>query len=95
MRSRHPKNIEPAEWVVATTDRLQPETVGLEPFEIDALCESHVRSSLDTECQRRVARTAYEFGTDNRAVEDVLRVLLRDALLTIASPLRAQPPTTG
>ena len=73
--------IEPAEWVSATTQELRPETNGLEPFEIDALCQRHVGSSLDTEWQRRVARTAYELGTDNRSVEDVLRVLLREALL--------------
>ena len=84
--------IEPAEWVRATTERLRPETKGLEPFEIDALCQGHVGSSLDTEWHRRVARTAYEAGTDNRAVEDVLRVLLRDALLASASPPPNQPP---
>ena len=87
--------IEPAEWVTVTRERLRPETDGLEPFEIDALCQRHVGSSLDTEWQRRVARTAYELGTDNRAVEDVLRVLLRDALLASASPAPTQPPTTG
>ena len=85
--------IEPAEWVSATTQQLRPETDGLEPFEIDALCQRHVGSSLDTEWQRRVARTAYELGTDNRAVEDVLRVLLRDALLASASPAAAEAPT--
>ena len=87
--------IEPAEWVAVTRKRLRPETDGLEPFEIDALCQRHVGSSLDTEWQGRVARTAYELGTDNRAVEDVLRVLLRDALLASASPAPTQPPTTG
>ena len=62
--------IEPAAWIAATAERLRPETNGLEPFEIDALCQRHVGSSLDTEWQRHVARTAYELGTDNRAVED-------------------------
>ena len=84
--------IEPAEWVRTTTERLRSETKGLEPFEIDALCQGHVGSSLDMEWHRRVARTAYEAGTDNRAVEDVLRVLLRDALLASASPPPNQPP---
>ena len=83
--------IEPAAWIAATAERLRPETDGLEPFEIDALCQRHVGSSLDTEWQRRVARTAYELGTDNRAVEDVLRVLLRDALLSTANPPPHQP----
>ena len=87
--------IEPAKWVAATTERLRPETDGLEPFEVDALCQRHVESSLDTEWQRRVARTAYELGTDNRAVEDVLRVLLRDALLSTASPPPTQPAKTA
>ena len=83
--------IEPAAWTAATAERLRPETDGLEPFEIDALCQQHVGSSLDTEWQRRVARTAYELGTDNRAVEDVLRVLLRDALLGTTNPPPHQP----
>ena len=87
--------IEPAEWVTVTRERLLPETDGLEPFEIDALCQRHIGSSLDTEWQRRVARTAYELATDKQAVEDVLRVLLRDALLASASPAPTQPPTTG
>ena len=85
--------IEPAEWLAASTERLRPEADGLEPFEVDALCQRHVESSLDTEWQRRVARTAYELGIDNRAVEDVLRVLLRDALLANASPPAAEAPT--
>ncbi len=84
-------SIEPADWVAATAEQLRGETEGLEPFEVDALCERHVRSSLDGEWQRRVARTAYEFGTDNRAVEDVLRVLLREALLATANPPPAEP----
>ena len=84
--------IEPAEWVAVTRERLRPESDGLEPFEIDALCRRHVGSCLDTEWQRRVARTAYELGTDNRAVEEVLRVLLRDALVASASPPPNQPP---
>ena len=87
--------IEPAEWIAATAERLQPETDGLEPFEIDALCQRHVGTRLDTEWQRRVARTAYEFGTDNRAVEDVLRVLLRDALLGAANPAPHRPSRTA
>ena len=83
----------PGEWVVATAGRLRPETDGLEPFEIDALCDEYVRNRLDEEWRRRVARAAYEFGSDDRAVGDVLRILLRDALLatpnTPPNPQRA------
>lgn len=83
----------PGEWVVATAERLRPETDGLEPFEIDALCDEYVRNRLDKEWRRRVARAAYEFGSDDRAVGDVLRILLRDALLatpnTPPNPQRA------
>ena len=83
----------PGEWVVATAGRLRPETDGLEPFEIDALCDEYVRNRLDKEWRRRVARAAYEFGSDDRAVGDVLRILLRDALLatpnTPPNPQRA------
>ena len=77
-------SLDPGEWVAVAAHEVRPRTIGLEPFEIDALCQEHVRNSLDTEWQRRVARTAYEFGSDTRAVEDVLRIVLRDALLTPA-----------
>ena len=74
--------LDPAEWIAATAEELRPETAGLEPFEIDALCQEYVGKNLDSEWQRRVARAAYEFGSDDLAVQDVLRILLRDALLT-------------
>ncbi len=73
--------LKPEKWVAATAERLRPETDGLEPFEIDALCDEYVRNRLDKEWRRQVARAAYEFGSDDRAVGDVLRILLRDALL--------------
>ena len=73
--------LKPGKWVAATAERLRPETDGLEPFEIDALCDEYVRNRLDKEWRRQVARAAYEFGSDDRAVGDVLRILLRDALL--------------
>ena len=82
-------SLDPGEWIAATTEELRPRTEGLEPFEIDALCEEYVRNGLDREWQRRVARAAYEFGSDDRAVGDVLRVLLREALVTGAET----PPT--
>ena len=74
-------DLKPGKWVAATAERLRPETDGLEPFEIDALCDEYVRNRLDKEWRRQVARAAYEFGSDDRAVGDVLRILLRDALL--------------
>ena len=77
-------SLNPAEWIAATAEELRPKTEGLEPFEIDALCQEYVRNGLDSEWQRRVALAAYEFGSDDRAVGDVLRILLRDALLTRA-----------
>ena len=80
-RKRIEARLDPAEWIAATAEELLPKTEGLEPFEIDALCDDHVRNRLDIEWQRRVARAVYEFGSDERAVGDVLRILLRDALL--------------
>ena len=77
--------------MTATAKQLRPQTKGLEPFEVDALCGKHIESSLDTEWQRRVARTAYEPGTNARAVEDVLRVILRNALLQRDEP-SSNPP---
>ena len=87
--------IEPGEWVAASREQLRPETEGLEPFEIDALCQRHIETNLDTEWQRRIARTAYEVGTDNQAVVDVLRVLLREALLHQRETASSPPPRTA
>ena len=75
-------SLEPTEWIAATAEQMRPRAAGLEPFEIDALCQEYVRNSLDDEWRHRVLRAVYEFGSDERAVEDVLRILLRDALLT-------------
>ena len=86
-------HLDPDEWAAGTAQKLRPETVGLEPFEIDALCREHVRTRLDPEWQRRVARTAYECGSGKRAVEDVLHIVLRDALLAPAGAPPDDPPT--
>ena len=86
--------LEPTEWMTAAAEELRPQTKGLEPFEIEALCGKHIESSLDTKWQRRVARTAYELGTDTRAVEDVLRVILRNALLQRDEP-SSNPPNAA
>ena len=69
------------EWIASTAEELRARTEGLEPFEIDALCNEYVRKNLDAEWHRGVARAIYEFSTDERAVGDILRILLRDALL--------------
>ena len=87
-------NLEPTEWIAATTEQLRPKTDGLEPFEIDALCQEYVRNSLDEEWRRRVLRAVYKFGSDERAVEEVLRILLRDALLTKREPPPNAPTAT-
>ena len=87
--------IEPGKWVAASREQLRPETEGLEPFEIDALCQRHIETNLDTEWQRRIARTAYEAGTDNQAVADVLRVLLREALLHQRETASGPAPRTA
>ena len=84
--------LEPTKWIAASTEKLRRQADGLEPFEVDALCQHHVETSLDTDWQRRVSRTAYELGIDNRAVEDVLRVLLRDALLAKATTAAPDAP---
>ena len=74
-------SLDAGDWIAATAEQLRPKTEGLEPFEIDELCHEYVRSSLDNEWRRRVRRAVYEFASDEPAVEMILRIRLREALL--------------
>ena len=87
-------SLDAEDWVAEQARILRPDTAGLEPFEIDQLCQKRIRQAVGggvaTEVQRKAQRIAYERGCDTHAVEDVLRILLRDALL----PEPAHPQET-
>ena len=69
-------------WAAERAQALRQQVVDKEPFEIDSYCESYVRESLDAAMTERVAKCAYEFGIKRDGVLDVLRVVLRDELLS-------------
>lgn len=63
---------------------------GKAPFEIDRFSREYVRGDeIGPELARRVAACAYELGTDESGVYDVLQVVLRDELLAL---LGHEPP---
>ena len=71
------------EWANELAPTLLGEVKGKEPFEIDEFCDTYVRDKLRENIQRRVALSAYSFGTDRKGVRSVLRVVLRKKLLEL------------
>ena len=80
--------LEADDWITKKADELRPKTAGLELFEIDQLSQDHTLGELETELKRKVDRAAYTRGCSTLAVQEVLRIRLRDALL----PEPANPP---
>ena len=74
--------MEGAAWAAGRAPSLVSEVEGFEPFEIDQFCEAYLRERLDEDDRKIVGRCAYQFGYDQPAVLSVLRVLLRDELLS-------------
>ena len=83
-------------WARELAPSLVGKVIALPPFEIDAFCEDYVQGLSETD-QRRVARCAYEIGTDRDNVLVVLRVVLRDELLvrTGRAPAEQDEAATG
>ena len=74
--------IEGAEWAAREAATLAPKAHGLPDWKIDALSGEHVNNALDAAMDLRVQACAYEHGMSTAGVRAVLRVLLRDALIT-------------
>ena len=69
------------QWATDLAPLLMARTAGMQPFEIDDFCLQYIRTEIDPEWRPRIAASAYENGIDRAAVEDVMRVVLREALL--------------
>lgn len=69
-------------WAEELAPELLDEVKGKEPFEVDEYCQKYVIERLSKEWERRVARCAYEFGTDQDGIKKVMAVVLRDKLLS-------------
>ena len=77
-------------WATERAAVAASEVTGLQPFEVDAWCQKYVADDRDERMRREIARCAYEFGIEHDGVRQVLRVVLRDALLGAAAPEMAQ-----
>ena len=71
------------EWAKTTvaSTKLRQNSLGKEPFQIDATCQSYVRNRDDGHYWEWVDQCAYNFGIDRVAVLDVLRVVLRERII--------------
>ena len=77
-------------WATERAAVVASQVTGLQPFEIDAWCQKYVADDRDERMRQEIARCAYEFGIEHDGVRQVLRVVLRDALLGAAVPEMAQ-----
>lgn len=69
-------------WAESTAPDLLPEIRGMQAFQVDAFCETYVTERLDEEWNTKVAQCAYELSVNRDSVLSVLRVVLRDRLLS-------------
>ena len=87
--------LEANEWATTIAKDLEEQLAGLQPFEIDAACAEYLEQQLDAEFSRRIAAVAYDFGISEDGVLDVLRVVLRDALLQRLGLAKPPPEDAG
>lgn len=84
------RRLDARSWATETASNLLPEVRGKQAFQVDEFCETYVQTRLSEEWKTEVARCAYELGRDRESILSVLRVVLRDELL---SRLPAEPQT--
>ena len=84
------RRLDARSWATETAANLLPEVRGKQAFQVDEFCETYVQTRLSEEWKTEVARCAYELGRDRESILSVLRVVLRDELL---SRLPAEPQT--
>ena len=71
-------------WATSLAITLVQEVADLPEFQIDAFAEMYVRDRLDDPSQIAITACAYEAGVNRDVVLEVLRVVLRDALLQLS-----------
>ena len=74
--------IEADNWAAETAPSLAERAAGEPPYKVDALCEDYIDECLDRDMRDRVAEAAYQHGMERRDVLSVLRVVLRNRLLS-------------
>ena len=82
--------IEGRAWAAREAAKLTTKAHGLPDWKIDALSVEHTDGTLDADMDERVRACAYQFGLTTADVRAVLRVLLRDALISAEG---RTPPT--
>ena len=70
------------EWAGEVAPSLTERAETEPPYKVDALCEDYVDRFLHQHMRDRVAKAAYEHGMERQDVLAVLRVVLRNRLLT-------------
>ena len=76
------KKMDAFAWAEACAMTLieQQELHDRQPYELDAIAESHVQDALDENMREHVRQCAYEYGVEEERVQALLRVVLRDAM---------------
>lgn len=69
-------------WAAELAPSLTERAAAEPPYKVDALCDDYVDRFLEQQMRDRVAEAAYEHGMECRDVLAVLRVVLRNRLLT-------------
>ena len=76
------ENIQAYAWAKGLAPTIADSVTGKAAFEIDEFCQTYISTELNETMKAAVARVAYESGIEHR---NVLRVVLRDELLHIAT----------
>lgn len=84
------RRLDARSWATETASVLLPEVRGKQAFQVDEFCETYVQTRLSEEWKTEVARCAYELGRDRESILSVLRVVLREELLSL---FPAEPQT--
>ena len=80
-------HMEAVSWAAQVAVEIAPNIQGYEDYKVDQFAQDYVVGQLSSEMETRVDRCAYEFGLEREGALAVLRVVLRDALLSaIAAP---------
>ena len=74
--------VEADQWAASIAGTLTERAAAEPPYKIDAMAEDYVKDFLEADMRDRVGETAYNHGIERGAVRAVLRVVLRNRLLT-------------
>ena len=80
------KGVDAHAWAALTAESVlsDQKLLDLEPYQIEAFCDEYIanESREDGEIKDKVQKAVYEFGIDRDRVLPVLRIPLREALLS-------------